>query len=873
MAAPAISTRAPQLLERDQQLRELTGQLVQVTASRAGRLCLVGGEAGVGKTALARAFCSGSAGLRVLWGACEALYTARPLGPFADMADAVGGELADLVRGHPRPHEVATALLTLLRRTPVTIAVLEDIHWADEATLDVLRLLSRRIESAPGIVLATYRDDGLSRDHPLRALLGEMPRQEPVIRIKLQPLSAAAVATLARPLNVDPDELYRKTAGNPFFVTEVLATADEPIPTTVRDAVLARASRLSSRARAVLDAVAVMPHESELWVLEAVNGDGFGGLGECLDAGMLARRNGAVAFRHELARLAIEESIPPDLALNLHRQTILALTTSPHGAVEPARLAHHAAGAGDPVALLRFGRAAGQQASALGAHREAAAQFSRALSVAGSLPAREHADLLQEYAQECLHMSRVDQAIEAEEKAVELFREAGDRLNEADGLRRLARFYICGVRGSEAGAPIERAIEILETLAPGRELALAYAALVVFCANAGETDRAIEAARRAIQIAEQVSDDETVLHALNSLGFMELLMGESAGRDKLQRSLVMADELGMDEHVGRAFMNWAGAAVDARVYEGLHELISRGIDYCLQHGLELWRMWMLTYKARALLDRGDWSQAAEVAEEVLRGERGQLPRINALPVLALVRARRGDPHVWPLLNEASAMAMRDGQLGGEVPIAAARAEAAWLEGRSEVVHDETEKAMCLAKSQDAWWYLGDLTCWRRRVGIKDVAHPRLPERYKAELEGDFAKAAHLWMVLGCEYEAALALAASGDEQLLRQGLVILQRLGARPAAAIVARKLRAIGVTSISRGPRATTQRNPAMLTDRELQVLALVAGGMRNADIASRLYLSPKTVDHHVSAILRKLSVENRADAAREASRFGLLG
>jgi DNA-binding CsgD family transcriptional regulator len=272
-----------------------------------------------------------------------------------------------------------------------------------------------------------------------------------------------------------------------------------------------------------------------------------------------------------------------------------------------------------------------------------------------------------------------------------------------------------------------------------------------------------------------------------------------------------------------------------------------------------------------LLDRGNWSKAAEVAEEVLNGERGQLPRISALPVLALVRSRRGDPQVWQLLDEARAMSERDGELQYEVPIAVARAEAAWLEGRADAVEQETDAAYRKAVAQDAWWYMGELTCWRGRVGIKDEAHPKLPERHRAELRGNFQEAARLWAALGCDYDAALALAGSDDEQLLREALLKFQRIGARPAAAIVTRKLRTIGVTSISRGPRATTRRNPALLTDRELAVLKLVTSGMRNAEIAKRLFLAPKTVDHHVSAILRKLSVDTRVEASREASRLGL--
>lgn len=872
VATSAISRNAqPQLLERAVELSALAGLLETIATSQTGSLCLIGGEVGVGKTALLRSFCDRQPRVRSFWGACDPLFTPRPLGPFADIAEAAGGELYRLVHGQARAYEVASALLQLLRESSPAIAVLEDLHWADEASLDVLRLLSRRVESAPGLVVATYRDDELGRDHPLRAALGEMPRDESVIRMRLLPFSPAAVATLAAPRRVDADELYRKTGGNPLFVTEVLASGEDSIPSTVRDAVLARASRLPRHARALLDAVAVSPHWAELWLLEEVSGSDFAGLGECLDAGMLMRQNGAVAFRHELARLAVEDSIPPDQVLQLHRQTLRALASSPREKVDPARLAHHAEHAQEPEALLRFSREAGRRASAVGAHREAAAQLARAIAVAGSLPAEDHADLLQDFAAESLHVAQVDRSIEAEEEAVQLFRRAANPAKEAGGLRRLSRFYSCGVRGVEAREPLERAIRILEAMPPSKDLAISQSMLAAIEIDCGHSESGLDAARRATEIAERANDDEALVYTLNTLGVLELWLGIPAGREKLVRSLEMADELGMDEHVGRAYLNIADVCVQTRLYDGLLELIHRGTDYSTQHGLELWRLWLLTSEARVHLDRGDLSRAAEVAEMVLRGERGQLPRIAALPVLALVRARRGDPHVWPLLDEASAMADRDGQPGFELPIVVARAEAAWLEGRPDAVGEETETAFRRTASLGAWWHLGEMWCWRSRVGIKDDVHPKLAERYAAELRGDFARAAALWSALGCEYEAAMALAASDDDDMLRQSLVKLQRLGTRAAAAVVSGKLRARGARGITRGPRATTQSNPAMLTDRELEILELVTQGMRNNDIAKRLFLAPKTVDHHVSAILRKLAVDNRAQAGREASRLGL--
>ena len=669
-------------------------------------------------------------------------------------------------------------------------------------------------------------------------------------------------------------ELYRKTAGNPFFVTEALASAHEDqIPSTVRDAVLARAARLSPQARGLLDAVAVVPPHAELWLLEAVSPEQFPALGECLDSGMLARQNGSVAFRHELARLAIEESIPPDRALHLHRLTLSALARPAFGMPDVTRLAHHAEAAGDHSAMLRFGRAAGERASALGAHREAAAQFTRSLRVAELLPPGEHADLFQLLAQERLHTNQADLAIEAQGRAINLYREADDSLSWADALRRQSRLFMCGGRGAEAEEPILEAIEILEKLPRSRELALAYSGLVMFYMNHDNAEGVIRTAPVALDLAEQVGDSETVLHTLNSLGTTELLKGDARGKEKLLRSLDMAEELGMDEHVGRAYINLASASVQARMYDdALIELISRGVDFSREHGLELWRMWLLSSLAEVYLDRGDWSRAVEFADSVMKGEKGQLPRVSVLPILAVVRARRGDPDVWPLLDEAQAMAKREGELQFAVPVSAARAEAAWLEGRVDAIGAETDAAFQKAMALGAWWQLGELMCWRRRAGLCDEIPPMLPDRYRAELQGDWSRAAELWGALGCEYDAALALAGADDDDLLRQSLLKLQRLGARATAAVVARKLRARGAHGISRGPRASTQSNAALLTARELEVLDLVKSGMKNAEIANRLFLTPKTVDHHVSAILRKLSVESRSQAAREATRLGLL-
>ena len=235
------------------------------------------------------------------------------------------------------------------------VFVLEDIHWADEATLDVLRLLVRRIERIPALAVASYRDDGLELAYPLRIVLGELATSRSISRLRLTGLSPSAVAELARPYGADPDELYDKSGGNPFFVVEALAAGVDAIPETVRDAVLARAARLTPAGRAVLEAVSVVPPQAELWLLGAIAGEPVEGLDECLAAGMLRSQGAGVVFRHELARLAVEYSVAPQRRLELHQAALAALSQPPDGAPDLARLAHHADAAGDAEAVLRFG--------------------------------------------------------------------------------------------------------------------------------------------------------------------------------------------------------------------------------------------------------------------------------------------------------------------------------------------------------------------------------------------------------------------------------------------------------------------------------------------------------------------------------------
>jgi DNA-binding CsgD family transcriptional regulator len=855
------------LLEREAVLSELANAWSDAKAGH-GRLVLLSGEAGGGKTSVVNHFCAEYlVKATVFMGACDPLGTPTPLGPLIDVATKAGGELERLLQEAKRRDLIFVSCLKLLAGPgrPV-VMVIEDVHWADAATLDLLCYLGRRLDASDGLVIATYRDDELPAQHPLRAVLGYLGSSSSVRRLAVEPLSEGAVAHLARGKHRAPSELHRRTGGNPFFVTEVLALAALEVPATARDAIMARVARLSAPARTVLWAAAVTGAPSDERLLIDVSGADRDAVEECVGFGLLCWEARAVRFRHDLTREAVYESIPPARRSELHARVLGDLRAHRGTVDQLGALAYHADEADDAAAVLEFAPAAAAEASKLSAHREAAAQYARAVRFAYGLSASRRAELLERWSAESSVAGQIDDAVGAAEAALELRRSLDDRLATGANLRRLAALLWYTDRKEEAVPTAQAAIALLEDLPADRELAAAYVTLASLHAAAAQSLEVMEYAAKGRRLAETFGATAIIVSALTASASAKLCGPQEDGWPEMLQALdlsLSSDQPGLAERVYVTLL-WFGAM--HRQFEMCDQHYENAVSYFREHDLALALLRLQESRSVELVHRGRWAEAGDMAEAILAQTYiSRVDRIQPLYVLGRLRSRRGDPEVWAPLDEALALSLPRNEIQHVGNVRAVRAEAAWLAGDNARMVAEAEAAYELALACQDPWIVGDLALWLWRGGaLVEVPVVLADNPFGLQISGDWRSAAKRWDQLGCPFETATALLDGDDEASLRRALQIFEGLGARPGIAMAAQKLRRLGVRAVPHGPHASTRANPLGLTDRQLQILGLVAEGLTDAEIAERLFLTPKTVAHHVSAVLAKAGVRSRHEAAR---------
>jgi DNA-binding CsgD family transcriptional regulator/tetratricopeptide (TPR) repeat protein len=831
-----------ELLERDAALASLAEARASAARGK-GRVVCVSGEPGIGKTSLVRRFLEDlGEGARVLVGTCDDLSIPRPLGPFRDLAGSVSEALTEALIAGAAPHDIQTLLIAELLRPPRPT------------------VLGRRIGALQAVLVLTVRGGEAPLGHPLRAALGAI-RADDLVALELSPLSPSAVAELS---GHDADELHAMTGGNPFYVTELLAsrTASE-LPPSVANVVLGRMSRLGDAARGLVELVSVVPNRVRTTLLDAVM-PGWTVAAEEPERRQLLELDGAyVRFRHELARNAIRSSLPISTRRRLHATILAALLDAES---DPADIVHHAEAAGAEDVVGSYALVAARRAAALGSNREAYSHFRRASDFIERLPAPERATVLEELADSAYLVGRLADAFDAIERAIALHESLADLAAVGRCTRVLARLHWFAGDGGPAQAQARKAIEILEPLGESVELARAYSGVSQLAMLAEDSEPALGWGQRALDLATRLGDESTRAHALVNLGCAKLQLDHRESADLLSAHRI-ADAAGQREDATRALGNLAYVLITWAKPEPAREYAQQALSYAERHEVHAYVSYVTTGLAWLKLRAGEWDDA----ERTTRGEveRGiTVVQLLAKTVLTELAVRRGDPDARDRLADLTAHADRAGELQRIAPAIELATEQALTAGGPMPVERLESLAAQLRTRELRGRFAVRLAAWAALAGIE--VEVELDEAgsgpYAAMLKRDWRAAADAFGEVRWPYDRALMLSMLEDEAALAEAIAIARRLGAKPLTLRISERMRSLGLR-VPKGPRFTTQANPAGLTARQLEVLALLAQGLTNAQIAEELVVTQRTAEHHVAAVLMKLGVSTRREAAQRAT------
>ncbi len=850
-----------ELLEREKYLYELENTFNNLTGN-GGAVVIISGEAGIGKTSLVETFLKKNENkANVLWGACDALFTPRPLGPLYDIASQLENGLLNLLNNHAsRPVLFQKFIENLQRAKQKNIVIIEDIHWADESTLDLIKYLGRRIGKTNSLLIITYRDDEINSVHPLKLVLGDIPAKD-LLKIRLPLLSEETVNKIAESSGIK--ELFKITGGNPFLLSELLVHRDESVPSTIKDSVLTRISRLSENGRSLVELVSIIPTHAEKWLINEIILDHYKPLEESINSGIIHLEDSSISFKHELSRMAVEESLSESKRQFLNEKVLQVLLKQEKIENYFARIIHHADKANNKEVIINYAPEAAKQASLLGAHRLAANHYNYVLKFADEVPVLKLLDTYEGRSSECFLTGQIEEAIISAKAVIRILKKYPDPKREGEIYRRLSRilWYDCqDEKGEEA---LDKAIEILETLPSSRQLAMAYSNKSQTYSIREDRDNTLSWGLKALELARELSDPEIEAHALNNIGCCKMAAGEKDGEATLLKSLNISLENDLFEHATRAYVNLASISLQQRNLLAAEKYFTKGLEYGNEKDIYVFSLCMAGHYAKAKLHLGSLDESIELANYVLK-HKNVPPGNTVMPlnVLAIIRARRNDPGAFKLINECMTMALNMGEIEKIVSVSAAKAEYFWLVNKLEDFAEELNSIYLKVLKSNNPWAIGEIAYWVWKAGNLEEIPKVIAKPYLLQIQGNWKEAANIWEKLHCPYEQAMAL-SEGNEQTMKEAIEIFDKLSASASSQLIKQKMRESGIKSVPKGPRKTTKANPNGLTQRQVEVLNLLGKGLSNIEIGNKLYISPKTVDHHISAIFSKLKIHSRTEAA----------
>jgi DNA-binding CsgD family transcriptional regulator/tetratricopeptide (TPR) repeat protein len=851
------------LLEREPELATLSSLLEGLDAS-GGKVVLIRGEAGIGKTTLVSEFIrQESAHAQVLVGACDDLLTPQPLGAFWDIGRDEPTILEPLMSGDRRG--VLEAVLDLASRSlRPAVLVLEDTQWADEATLDAIKFLGRRMGRTNALLILTYREGEVDVDHPLRQVIGNLPPPN-LTRMQLAPLSPQAVASLIGDKPFDVDEVRALTDGNPLFVTEVVASGIDHVPASIQDSVLARAAKLSPGARRLIEFVSVIPGHAERWLIDDAIRPMQEELTEAGRQELLLFPRDTVTFPHELQRRTIESSLDDAERRRLN----LVVLDELKGRSDTARLAHHAREARDTASILQYAPEAARTAMAIESHREAVSHFRSLEPYLDEIGESDRSSILDDWGREEFILDNAA-SVDILDRSIELHRAAEDDEALARTLTFAARVNRAYLRNDEAFAMAREAVELLEGHGSSIPQANAVSTLAFLTwLYTEDVPTSLELADRAMAVAEEVGGDEATILSLNTKGSILHSSGDMAGTELVEESRRRAEaaELRYDEI--RALSNLAAMAGDIRDVARATDLAARTVESAARYDIPLLEASGHTMRSEFLLWKGDWDTAENAASAALGANPGT--EHIAWRVLGTVQARKGASNARLALERMWALAEPSQQLTVTDPAAGVLAEYMWL---TEEVDDawmgRLVEILDGGISIGHPWPSGAFAFWMWKLGMLTTAPEGTADFYAWIIKGDYQKSAAFWAKRGIPYEQALAL-MHGSTQEQIDAIRIFEKLGATATANRLRKQLLEEGV-KVPRGKSLTTREHAAGLTPRQTEVLDLIAEDLTNTQIADRLFVSHRTVENHVAAILLKLDAANRSAAVDVARDQGML-